>query len=47
MVELVKEQHAKASRLLEENREKLKEISRYLYEKEIITGEEFMDLLEH
>ena len=47
VVELVKEQHAKASRLLEENREKLKEISRYLYEKETITGEEFMDLLEH
>ncbi len=47
VVELVKEQHAKASRLLEENREKLEEISRYLYEKETITGEEFMDLLEH
>ena len=46
VVELVKRQHAKASRLLEENREKLEEISKYLYEKETITGEEFMDLLE-
>ena len=46
VVELVKRQHAKASQLLEENREKLEEISKYLYEKETITGEEFMDLLE-
>ena len=46
VVELVKRQHAKASQLLEENREKLEEISKYLYEKETITGEEFMALLD-
>ena len=45
VVELVKRQHAKASQLLEENREKLEEISKYLYEKETISGEEFMRIL--
>jgi cell division protease FtsH len=45
VVELVKEQHAKAAQILQENREKLDTISRYLYEKETITGDEFMALL--
>ena len=45
VVELVKKQHEKASRILEENREKLDELAEYLYEKETITGEEFMDIL--
>ena len=42
---LVKEQHDKAVKILEENREKLVELSEYLYQKETITGEEFMDIL--
>lgn len=46
VVELVKAQHAKAGRLLAENRRKLDEISQYLYEKETITGQEFMEILE-
>ncbi len=45
MVELVKEQHQKALQLLQENRRKLDEISKYLYEKETITGDEFMAVL--
>ena len=45
VVALVKEQHEKATRILTDNREKLEEISKYLYEKETITGEEFMDIL--
>ena len=45
VVALVKKQHAKAARILTENREKLDEIARYLYEKETITGEEFMEIL--
>ena len=45
VVELVKEQHAKAAQILQENREKLDTISRYLYEKETITGDEFMAIL--
>ena len=45
VVELVKRQHEKALKILEENREKLDELSRYLYEKETITGEEFMAIL--
>ena len=45
VVGLVKKQHEKASRILEENREKLDELAEYLYEKETITGEEFMDIL--
>jgi cell division protease FtsH len=45
VVELVKEQHAKAVQILQENREKLDTISRYLYEKETITGDEFMAIL--
>ena len=45
VVELVKRQHEKARKILEENREKLDEISEYLYEKETITGDEFMEIL--
>ena len=46
VVELVKTQHAKARKILEENRSKLDELARFLYEKETITGEEFMEILE-
>ena len=45
VVELVKAQHAKAVQILTENREKLDELARYLYEKETITGDEFMEIL--
>ena len=45
VVELVKTQHEKAIRLLTENRAKLDELAQYLYQKETITGEEFMDIL--
>ena len=45
VVELVKKQHAKATTILQENREKLDELAKYLYEKETITGEEFMNIL--
>lgn len=45
VVKLVKQQHEKAKQLLIENREKLQELSLYLYEKETITGEEFMQIL--
>ena len=45
VVALVKRQHEKALKLLEENRQKLDEIAMYLYEKETITGEEFMKIL--
>lgn len=45
VVELVKQQHEKAKQLLIDNREKLQELSLYLYEKETITGEEFMNIL--
>ena len=45
VVELVKAEHAKAIRILTENRAKLDELAKYLYEKETITGEEFMDIL--
>ena len=46
VVDLVKQQHEKASRLLADHRAKLDEIARYLYEKETITGEEFMSILD-
>ena len=46
VVELVKKQHEKAGQILMENRAKLDELSQYLYEKETITGEEFMKILE-
>ena len=45
VVELVKKQHEKACQILTENREKLDELAGVLYEKETITGEEFMDIL--
>ena len=47
VVQLVKEQHEKAKQLLTEHRSDLDRIARYLYEKETITGEEFMDILAH
>ena len=45
VVELVKREHEKAIKLLTDNRDKLEALSRHLYEKETITGEEFMELL--
>lgn len=45
VVELVKKQHRKADQILADNREKLDELAAYLYEKETITGEEFMNIL--
>ena len=45
VVELVKAQHEKAFRILTENREKLDALAKHLYEKETITGEEFMQIL--
>ena len=44
-MELVKAQHAKAVQILTENREKLDELASCLYEKETITGDEFMEIL--
>ena len=46
VVELVKRQHEKASKILADNRAKLDELAKYLYEKETITGEEFMSILD-
>ena len=46
VVELVKTQHEKAIRILTDNRAKLDELAKYLYEKETITGDEFMAILE-
>ena len=45
VVELVKEQHEKAKKILLENREQLEKLAEYLYEKETITGDEFMRIL--
>ena len=45
VVELVKTQHEKARKILEDNREKLDELAKFLYEKETITSEEFMEIL--
>ena len=45
VVELVKSEHQKALNILTENRAKLDELAKYLYEKETITGEEFMNIL--
>ena len=47
VVSLVKRQHEKARQILLDNREKLDELSNYLYEKEAITGEEFMGILQN
>ena len=46
VVELVKAQHEKAKNILREHRDKLDELAKFLYEKETITGEEFMKILE-
>jgi cell division protease FtsH len=45
VVDLVKKQHQKAAEILMQNREKLDELSQYLYQRETITGEEFMAIL--
>lgn len=45
VISIVKKQHEKAKNILAENREKLDELVEYLYEKETITGEEFMNIL--
>ena len=45
VVELVRQQHEKAIRILTDHRAKLDELAKYLYEKETITGEEFMKIL--
>lgn len=45
--DLVKKQHAKAVRILTENRSRLDALAKYLYEKETITGEQFMEILEN
>ena len=47
VVELVRKQHEKAAQILLENREKLEELAQYLYQKETITGEEFMKILQN
>lgn len=45
VIELIKRQHEKAKQILTENRQKLEELAQFLYEKETITGEEFMSIL--
>jgi cell division protease FtsH len=45
VIEIVKKQHEKAVQILMENNEKLRELAEYLYEKETITGDEFMEIL--
>ena len=45
VVDVVKEQYGKAADIIRENRRKLDEIAQYLYERETITGEEFMKIL--
>ena len=45
VVDLVRDQHEKARKILMENRAKLDELANFLYEKETITGEEFMEIL--
>ena len=45
VISIVKKQHEKANQILNEKREKLDELAQYLYEKETITGEEFMKIL--
>ena len=46
VVELVRTQHQKAIQILTDNRQKLDELAKYLYQKETITGDEFMEILE-
>lgn len=43
--DIIRRQYEKAKRILEENKEKLDELAKYLYEKETITGAEFMEIL--
>ena len=45
MIELVRTQHEKARQILTDNRRKLDELAKHLYERETITGEEFMEIL--
>ena len=45
VIELVRREHEKAKNILSENRDKLDELAQFLYERETITGEEFMDIL--
>ena len=45
VVELVKQQHEKARQILLDNHAKLDELARFLYERETITGDEFMEIL--
>ena len=45
VVELIKKQHEKARKILIDNRAKLDELASFLYEKETITGDEFMEIL--
>ena len=45
VVDLIKQQHQKARKILEDNRERLDALAKFLYEKETITGEEFMEIL--
>ena len=45
VVALIKKQHDKAIKILTDNRDKLDELAKFLYEKETITGEEFMEIL--
>ena len=45
VIELVKTQHEKAKQILTENQKKLHELAKFLYEKETITGDEFMQIL--
>ena len=45
VVDVVKEQYEKAANIIRENKKKLDEIAQYLYERETITGEEFMKIL--
>lgn len=45
VVDLIKRQHQKAFRILEENRDKLEKLARFLYDKETITGDDFMKIL--
>ena len=47
VIDLVKEQHEKAKQILMNDRKKLDELAQFLYEKETITGDEFMTILEH
>jgi cell division protease FtsH len=47
VVQLVRKQHEKAKVILQENKRKLDELAQYLYEKEMITGDEFMKILNH